>query len=327
MFSGLSHLERSKITVSEPYLFKRKICYRSFRYLSTLYKKEFSGGPVKWFSLYASNNSDSAVFGSAAFGGIKDYSLRTTLFQKQMCYGRFSFASTLRKKVISWAPVKCVFLHGSNNSDSVFLVMSILQWSKITVWERPLFKKQIINGSFEFGSTLHEKVFSGAPVKCFTLYGSNNSDSVVFGDAAFRGIKKHSLRTTSFRHVSKLHKKVFSEAPVKCFSLYGSNNLDPVVFGNTTFGEIKDHILKIDTFSKRLTPFSTLCEKVFLGAAVKCVFLVFENAFFGLIKDHSLRTKSFQNKKLLWIGVCLSYVKKYFQDHQLSAFLFMAKKN
>ena len=189
MFSGLSHLERSKITVSEPYLFKRKICYRSFRYLSTLYKKEFSGGPVKWFSLYASNNSDSAVFGSAAFGGIKDYSLRTTLFQKQMCYGRFSFASTLRKKVISWEPVKCVFLHGSNNSDSVFLVMSTLQWSKITVWERPLFKKQIINGSFEFGSTLREKVFSGAPVKCFTLYGSNNSDSVVFGDAAFREIK------------------------------------------------------------------------------------------------------------------------------------------
>ena len=284
MFSGLSHLERSKITVSEPYLFKRKICYRSFRYLSTLYKKEFSGGPVKWFSLYASNNSDSAVFGSAAFGGIKDYSLRTTLFKKQMCYGRFSFASTLRKKVISWAPVKCVFLHGSNNSDSVFLVMSILQWSKITVWERPLFKKQIINGSFEFGSTLHEKVFSGAPVKCFTLYGSNNSDSVVFGDAAFRGIKKHSLRTTSFRHVSKLHKKVFSEAPVKCFSLYGSNNLDPVVFGNTTFGEIKDHILKLTPFQKDWHLSLPYVKRYFQEQQLSVFFLFLRMLFLDLSK-------------------------------------------
>ena len=80
--------------------------------------------------------------------------------------------------------------------------------------------------------------------------------------------------------MSTLRKKVFSGAPVKCFCLYGSNNLDSVVFGNVAFGEIK---------------------------------------------DHSLRTTPFQKKTLLWeiLGMCLPYVKKFFQKHQSSAFLFM----
>ena len=75
-------------------------------------------------------------------------------------------------------------------------------------------------------STLRKKVFSAAPVKCFFIYGLNNSDSVVFGNAGFGEIKDHSLTTANFqeffcyrtfRYVSTLRKKVFSAAPVKCF--------------------------------------------------------------------------------------------------------------
>ena len=41
---------------------------------------------------------------------------------------------------------------------------------------------------------LHKKVFSRAKAKCFSLYGSNDLDSLVFGNAAFGDIKNQSLR-------------------------------------------------------------------------------------------------------------------------------------
>ena len=81
----------------------------------------------------------------------------------------------------------------------LFLLMPILQRSKITVWERYLFKNKIINWSLGFVSTLCKKVFSGAPVKYFSLYDSNNSHSVVFGNVDFAEIKDHSLRMTLFQ--------------------------------------------------------------------------------------------------------------------------------
>ena len=132
-------LERSKITVREQLLFKKKLCYGSFRYVSNLSKKVFSGAPVKCVFLCDSDNSDSVVSVNAAFGEIKDHSLRMTLFEKNIINGNFGFVSTLNKKV------------------------------------------------------------SGAPMKCFSLYGSNNSDSVVFENAAFGEIKDHSLIMTPFQ--------------------------------------------------------------------------------------------------------------------------------
>ena len=49
-------------------------------------KRVFSRAPVKRFSLYGSNNSDSVVLGNATFGEIKDYRLRTTPFQKKLLF-------------------------------------------------------------------------------------------------------------------------------------------------------------------------------------------------------------------------------------------------
>ena len=47
-------------------------------------------------------------------------------------------------------------------------------------------------------SNLREKVFSAAPVKGFSLQGSNYSDSFVFLNAGLGVIKDHSLRTIDF---------------------------------------------------------------------------------------------------------------------------------
>ena len=60
------------------------------------------------------------------------------------------------------------------------------------------FLRKFIYGSFGCMSTLHKKVFLGAPVKCFSFYDSNKSDSFVFKNATFREIKDYSLRTTPF---------------------------------------------------------------------------------------------------------------------------------
>ena len=141
---------------------------------------------------------------------------------------------------------------------------------------------------FRYVPSLWTKLFLRAPVKCFSLYGSNYTDLVVLKNVPFGEIKDHSLRTTlfqkkdfnaSFGIVSTLCEKVFSRAPVKCFSLYGLNNSDSLVFGNATFGEIKNHNLKTRRF-----------QKIF---AMKV------------------------------LGICLSYLKRYFQEHQWSAFLLM----
>ena len=81
--------------------------------------------------------------------------------------------------------------------------------------------------------------------------------------------------------MSTLRKKVFLGAPVKCFSLCGSNNLDSVVYENAATGEVKDHSFKTTPFLKKIA--------------------------------------------MEILGMCLPYVKRYFQEHQLSVFFFMAQ--
>ena len=85
-------------------------------------------------------------------------------------------------------------------------------------------------------------------------------------------------------------------------------------------------VWKRHLFHKKICYVSTLCKKVFSGAPVKCAFLyesnnlnsvVFENDGFAEIKDHSLRTTTFKTKLSMEVlGLCLPYVKRYFQEHQ-----------
>ena len=101
--------------------------------------------------------------------------------------------SNLRGKSFSEAPVKCIFLYGSNNSDSV------LERSKITVPERELFKNIFCYEKFRYVFTLRKEVFSEAPLKFFFLYCSNNSDSVISVNSGIPELKDHSLITTPFQ--------------------------------------------------------------------------------------------------------------------------------
>ena len=87
----------------------------------------------------------------------------------------------------------------------LFWGMSLLERSKITIWERHLFKKKIIYESFGFVSALHNKVFSGARVKCVFLYGSNNSYCIVFGNAAWKN-QRSQFESRSFWKKNYLRK-------------------------------------------------------------------------------------------------------------------------
>ena len=173
---------------------KKKLCCWSFRHVSTFHKKVFSGAPVKCSSVFGSNNSDSFLFENAAFGEIRDYSLRTTLFQEKKFYGSFEIVSTLCKKVFARTPVKGFSLLGSNYSDYLVFGNAASGEMKDHSLRTIPFQRKICIGSFELVSTLYKKVVLKAPVQCFSLYGSNKIDSAVFRNAAFGEIKDHSLR-------------------------------------------------------------------------------------------------------------------------------------
>ena len=64
--------------------FQKKKCYGRFRHVATLRKKVFWRPPVKCFSLFGSNNSDSFPFENAAFGDTKDHTLRIALLQQRI---------------------------------------------------------------------------------------------------------------------------------------------------------------------------------------------------------------------------------------------------
>ena len=126
--------ERSKLTVWEQRLFKKKKknWYGSFRYVSILRKKVFSGARVQCFSHCGSNNSDSAVFGNADFGEIKYHSLRTTSFQKKLSMEVFGLCLTYVERYFQedqWI----VFLFMAQVTQILlFLGMLLLERSKIT---------------------------------------------------------------------------------------------------------------------------------------------------------------------------------------------------
>ena len=178
-----------------------------------------------------------------------------------------------------------------NNSDSV--VFENANFGEIkdqSLRTTPIQKKKNWRGSFRYVSALRKNVFSGEPAKYFFLYGSNNSDSVVFLNAPFGKIKDHTFENitfskknsfATFRYVFNIRKKEFLGAPVRCL-FYGSNNSDSVVFRNAGFGKMKDGSFENDTFSK-------------------------------------------SNFAMIVLGMCPAYVKMYFQDHQWSDFFVMAQ--
>ena len=174
----------------------------------------------------------------------------------------------------------------------LFSGILLLERSKITYWKRQLFQTNCIEA---LGICLSyiKKYFQEhqwsdflfvAHITQLLLFSGilllERSRTKIWKRHIFKKKKENAIR--SFTHVPPLHKRVFSRAPVKCFSLYSSNDLDSAVFRNAAFGEIKDHRLKKTTIQKKKMLFEVL-------------------------------------------GMCLPYIKRYFQEQKRSAFLFMAQ--
>ena len=78
--------------------------------------------------------------------------------------------------------------------------IQLLERSKIIVLKRNLFTQKSCCLSFRYAPILWKKVFWRAQVKCFSLYGLNWSDSVLYGNMAFGDIRDYSLITTLFQY-------------------------------------------------------------------------------------------------------------------------------
>ena len=100
--------------------------------------------------------------------------------------------------MFSRAPVTCVFLGGSSNSDSVVLRMPVLERSKITVGKRHLYKKKkIAMKVLGMCVPFIRRYFQEH--QFLVLLKHRNIDSVIFRNAGFEEINNHSLRTTPFQ--------------------------------------------------------------------------------------------------------------------------------
>ena len=151
---------------------------------SVLRKKVFSKAPVKWFSLYGSNNSD--FFEISRMPLLQRFKITVWerhLFYKKIAIEVLNLCLFLQKKVFSRALLKWFSLYDWNYSDSLGI---------------SLFQEKGFYRSFEIVATLCKISFWRMPVKCFSLYGSYNSDSVVFWNATFEEIivwQRHICKT------------------------------------------------------------------------------------------------------------------------------------
>ena len=101
--------------------------------MSTLRKKVFLGAPMKYFSLYGSNNSDFAVFVNAAFGEIKDHNLRITRFEKKIAMEVLGLFLPYVKRYFQEHQLSVFFFTNQITQNLLFRRMTVLQRSKITV--------------------------------------------------------------------------------------------------------------------------------------------------------------------------------------------------
>ena len=123
--------------------------------LSILREKVLSAAPVKCFFLSESNNSDSVFFWECQFG----IDQRSQFDKKHVT--KIYFAVEI------WG--RCL-LNVKKCFQTQILLFSrtvVFERLRITVWEGHSFKNVFCYGSFRYMSTSSEKVFSGAPLKCF----------------------------------------------------------------------------------------------------------------------------------------------------------------
>ena len=157
-------------------------------------------------------------------------------------------------------------------------------------FENNNFSKKICYGSFRYLSALRKNVFSGAPLKYVFLYGSNNSDFVVFWNLAFGEIKNHSQRTTLFQ------KKIVMEV----LGLH-------LPYIKRYF---QKHQLSAFYFMAQITQIL-----LFLGM------LLLERSKITVWEWCLFKTRFAMEV----LGLCVPYIRRYFQEHHSSVFFFMAQ--
>ena len=170
--------------------------------------------------------------------------------------------------------MKCFFIHGSSNSDSVVFRNEGFGEMKDDSTTTAHFKKFFCYGSFRYVSSLRKKVFQHHQWIIFFLYDSNNSDSVVSGNVGFTEIKDHSLRTT-------LCQKKYcydSLGSVSIFLFLAQITQILLFSGRPILERRKITVWKWHLFKKifcyeSFGYVSTLRKKAFSGAPVKCYFL------------------------------------------------------
>ena len=121
-FERPSLLERSKITVWERHLFKKKFDIKVLSFCRRYVKRYFREHQLNAFFFMGQITQIMLLLGMPLLERSKMVIWEQHLFIKEICYGTFEVVSTFRKKVFWRAPVKCVFLYGSNNSDSAILL-------------------------------------------------------------------------------------------------------------------------------------------------------------------------------------------------------------
>ena len=149
------------------------------------------------------------------------------LFKNFFCYRSFRYVSTLRKKVFSAATVKHFFLMAQIIQILLFSRMPVSERSRITVWQRHLFKNFSSYGSLRLISNLRKNVFS---YQWSTFFFRADTTQIplfwrmpVWERPEIAVWERHFFKNFfcygSFRYVSTLRRKVFSAAPVKHFFL------------------------------------------------------------------------------------------------------------
>ena len=112
----------AQLSFWETVTFQKKIWYKVLRLCRPYVKRYFREHQLNAFFFMGQITRIMLLWEMLLFERSKMVIWEQHLFIKEICYGTFEVVSTFRKKVFWRAPVKCVFLYGSNNSDSAILL-------------------------------------------------------------------------------------------------------------------------------------------------------------------------------------------------------------
>ena len=163
----------------------------------------------------------------------------------------------------------------------------------------------------------------------FFFQGSNYSDSLVYGNVALGEIKGHSSTTTPINKFFLLWKfqvcVYLRQTPVKYFPLQDTNYSDSFVFWNTGLEEMKGHIRYMSIIRENI--FFSSASEIFFSLQLKLLrFSGFQEYRSGRGQRSHFSNDAYSKKisTMKVLDMCLTYMKRNLQPHQLNVFFFWA---